>query len=62
MKQPLDDSSRYNLIAVLSICLLGIILYSNTLNGEFVFDDLHNITANPNIRIERLNLKTLIAS
>lgn len=62
MKQPPDNSSRYNLIAVLSICLLGILIYGSTLNGEFVFDDLHNITANPNIRLQQLNLKALIAS
>ena len=32
------------------ICLLGIIVYSNTFHVPFVFDDARNIVENPAIR------------
>ncbi len=38
-------------LAVLLLTTLGVILYANTLNAPFVFDDHHNITENPYIRI-----------
>ena len=45
-----DTAYKYHLIAVLAICLLGIIIYSNTLKSPFVFDDEPNIVENKTIR------------
>jgi len=56
-----DNYTTYNnhLIAVFAICLLCIIIYSNTLNSPFVFDDNYNITNNSNIRLTSLNSQKL---
>jgi len=47
--------SFIKIAAVLIICLLGILVYSNTLNVPFYMDDLRNIQDNPAIR----NLKDI---
>src|SRR5690349_11014666 len=36
--------------AVLTICLPVMLAYSNSLNGEFIFDDQQAIVENPSIR------------
>ena len=36
--------------AVLSLCMLGILIYSNTFNSPFCFDDTQFIVENPSIR------------
>jgi len=48
-----------HLLAILTIGLLCGIIYSNTLNSPFIFDDTLNIEDNAYIRISELNLKTL---
>ena len=50
---------NYHLIAVFAICLLCIIIYSNTLNSPFVFDDNYNIKNNSNIRLTSFNFQKL---
>lgn len=55
-----DNSDSYHLIAVIVICLFGIIIYSNTLKSSFVFDDLQNITLNPYIRLTNLDLEKIL--
>lgn len=50
---------RYHVIAVFIICILGIIIYSNTINSPFVFDDAVSITENHRIRLTNLDLKSL---
>ncbi len=36
--------------AIIAIILIGLVAYSNSLSGEFVFDDLVNIIENPSVR------------
>ncbi len=46
---------RSNLLAVIILFLLGVTVYSNTLNNSFHFDDLSFILDNPAIRaLEKL--------
>lgn len=47
-----------NFLAVISICLLGILVYSNAFYSPFQFDDAENITGNVSIRNLR-DLKTI---
>jgi hypothetical protein len=48
--------------AAIFLCfsILGFFIYSNTLNGPFVFDDRVHIQENTNIRITELNFKNLL--
>ena len=39
-----------NFLAVISLCVLGTLVYSNTFHSPFHFDDAENITGNANIR------------
>jgi Flp pilus assembly protein TadD len=48
-----------HLIAIFAICLLCIIIYSNTLDSSFVFDDFHNIKDNPYIRLTDIDFEKL---
>lgn len=50
---------KQHVFATIIIILLGGILYANTLNSPFVFDDAHNITDNPYIRISDVSWKSL---
>jgi len=38
------------------LALVVLLIYSNTLEGPFTFDDSHNIRDNPHIRLSRLTL------
>jgi protein O-mannosyl-transferase len=52
-------------IDIFFLCLLAIItglLYSNTLHGEFLFDDLRLILHNPQIKISELSFESLISA
>ena len=49
----------YHLIGISCICLLGALIYSNTLSVPFVFDDIDNIRANPHVRVTSLDLQSL---
>lgn len=50
---------KYHLVALFAISLFCIIIYSNTLNTPFVFDDLPNIKNNPYIRLTSLDFGKL---
>ena len=53
-EKSLSDKS-FALVAVLTICLLGAIIYSNSLDGPFVFDDITNIKENASGHVTELN-------
>jgi tetratricopeptide (TPR) repeat protein len=59
MTKGADIPYRSHLIAVIAICLLSIILYSNTLNSPFVFDDIANIRQNSFLQITDFQFKEL---
>ncbi len=59
MKKNTDHSIIYHLIAVCAISIVCAIIYSNTLNSPFVFDDFTNIMENPYVRLTDFNLKEL---
>jgi tetratricopeptide (TPR) repeat protein len=46
-----------HLLAALCISLFCAIIYSNTLDSPFVFDDIVHISRNPHIRLTRLNVE-----
>jgi len=51
--------SRYETLFLLSLALLVILIYANTLGSPFVFDSRNNIESNPHIRISKINLNDL---
>ena len=51
MKKDTDSTYKFHLIVVFSLALLCVIIYSNTLNSPFVFDDFPNIKKNPYFRL-----------
>jgi tetratricopeptide (TPR) repeat protein len=51
MKRNIDSTFKFHLIVAFSIALLCIIIYSNTLNSPFVFDDFPNIKENHYFRL-----------
>lgn len=53
---------RTDILSVFLFAVLACILYSNTLQGEFLFDDLRLILHNPQIKISDLSFDTLIAA
>ena len=59
IREETDTTHKSHLIAILAICLLGSIIYSNTLNSPFVFDDLRNIKNNPYIRLPNFDFQRL---
>jgi len=59
MKKYLDLPNTYHRMAVLAIFLLTIIIYSNSLDCGFVFDDMQNITQNPYMRLQDLDAAKL---
>ena len=59
MRTGVDNTLKYHLIAVIAICLLSILLYSNTLHSPFVFDDIANIRDNAFIRLTGFEFKEL---
>ena len=59
MRKGIDNPHGYHLIAISAICLFCIILYSNTLNSPFVFDDVANIRENSYIRLTDLDFQRL---
>ena len=52
-------SYTFQLLPILFICLISIIIYSNTLHSPFVFDDITNITENSRIRMTDITLPSL---
>ena len=51
---------QIDFLSVLTLAILSCILYSNTLQGEFLFDDLRLILHNQQIRIPDLSIGSLI--
>jgi len=59
MKAKTASAFKYHLMAVFSICLVCVAIYSNSLHSHFAYDDLTNISSNPYIRINDINLGDL---
>ena len=59
MKKDINSTYKFHLIVVFSIALLCIIIYSNTLNSPFAFDDFPNIKKNPYFRVIDLDFQGL---
>ena len=53
---------KFKFVAVLLISLLGWAIYSNSLEGPFVFDDINNIQENATIHIDNLGFKQLYSA
>jgi tetratricopeptide (TPR) repeat protein len=51
--------SRYETLFVLSLALLVILIYANTIGSPFIFDSRNNIESNPHIRISKITLNDL---
>ncbi|OGR03443.1 MAG: hypothetical protein A2511_02770 [Deltaproteobacteria bacterium RIFOXYD12_FULL_50_9] len=56
---PPDSRARFNYLpktVYIFLCIIGftVIIYANTLNSPFTFDDFHNITDNQAIQLNRL--------
>ena len=51
--------SRYETLFLLSLALLVILIYANTLGSPFIFDSRNNIESNPHIRISKITLNDL---
>jgi len=62
MKKNIDRSRIYHLIALCTISVVCAIIYSNTLNSPFVFDDSPNIIENPHVRLTSLNFQELYSA
>ena len=62
MNNDIYNLNTFHRRAVFAICLLGIIIYSNSLNCAFVFDDQQNITENTFIRLTELGFEKLSAA
>ncbi len=48
--QPTENNSVFNWIGVIAIVILGMLIYANSFNCAFQFDDKHNILDNDAIR------------
>ena len=51
--------ARRKIVIFIIFSALGIILYSNTFQAPFIFDDTYNITDNPHIRLKSLSFKEI---
>jgi tetratricopeptide (TPR) repeat protein len=51
--------SRYETLLLLSLALIVILIYANTLGSPFIFDSRNNIESNPHIRISEITLNNL---
>lgn len=56
---PRNLLSRYETLFLLSLALIVILSYANTLGSPFVFDSRNNIESNPHIRISKITLNEL---
>ena len=62
MNKDIYNLNTFHRRAVFAICLLAIIIYSNSLNCAFVFDDQPHITENAFIRLTQLSFEKLSAA
>ncbi|MEJ2220500.1 MAG: tetratricopeptide repeat protein [Desulfobacterales bacterium] len=51
--------SRYETLFLLSLALIVILIYANTIGSPFIFDSRKNIESNPHIRISKITLNEL---
>jgi tetratricopeptide (TPR) repeat protein len=51
--------SRYETLFLLSLALIVILIYTNTIGSPFIFDSRNNIESNPHIRISKITLNSL---
>lgn len=51
--------TRFDVIKLFFLGILSVIIYSNALNGPFVFDDVHNIQENPGIYLTQFSFNRL---
>ena len=51
--------SRYETLFLLSLALIVILIYANTIGSPFIFDSSNNIVSNPHIRISKITLSAL---
>ena len=51
--------SRYEKLFLLSLALIVILIYADTIDSPFIFDSRRNIESNPHIRISKINLDEL---
>jgi tetratricopeptide (TPR) repeat protein len=51
--------SRYETLFLLSLALIVILIYANTIGSPFIFDSSNNIVSNPHIRISKITLNEL---
>jgi protein O-mannosyl-transferase len=54
-----DGVILFHLLSILLLSVLSIIIYSNTFNAPFLFDDVSNITENPHMRLTDINIQSL---
>ena len=52
---PSQNAWWEHLLCVSAVCIIGALIYSNSLNGPFVFDDLDEILGNESIRLTEIN-------
>jgi Tfp pilus assembly protein PilF len=51
--------SRYQTLFLLSLALIVILIYADTIDSPFIFDSKKNIESNPHIRISKITLNEL---
>ncbi len=61
-KRTLYSTTRTKVYMVLFLAFVVFVLYSNSLESPFIFDDLHNILDNPHIHLTELSLEGLISA
>ncbi|MFC1813831.1 tetratricopeptide repeat protein [Thermodesulfobacteriota bacterium] len=59
MKKKTNSTNKHHLFAILAICLSCILIYSNTLNVPFQFDDSLRIQDNLHIRLTSLSIQKI---
>jgi predicted RNA-binding protein YlqC (UPF0109 family) len=59
MKKQIASTNKHHLFAIFAICLSCILIYSNTLNVPFQFDDSPRIQDNLHIRLTSLSIQKI---
>ncbi len=57
--QSATSNWRYHLFPILLLFILNIIIYANSVNGAWVFDDDPNIVENSNVHMNNLDLESI---
>lgn len=61
-KDHVGSFKHFHLAAILSLIFCCALIYSNTLDSPFFYDDFHNIKDNPHIRLKSLEFQDLSAA